>query len=179
MSLDYKEIIEDFRKGKEPAMKQLYNCFFVSLSSYAHHFVPNDLIVQDIVQETFIKLWDRRNNFFSIFSIRAFLYTTVRNACLNEIRAQHNRRKVSLSETVLSVEENFIVEEEVLRMITAEIQALPMGMRKVFEMSLLNLSVKEIAENLNISEYTARNQKASAKKKLQNKLKDWMFLLFL
>lgn len=89
------------------------------------------MIVQDIMQEIFIKLWDRRNSFFSIFSVRAFLYTTVRNACLNEIRAQHNRRKVSLSETALSVEENFIV-EEVLRMITAEIQALPMGMRKVF-----------------------------------------------
>ncbi len=180
MAIDYEKILKDFSKGKESALKQLYDFFFVSLCAYGSRFISNQQVVADIVQEVFIKLWDKRENFFSIFSIRAFLYNSVRNACLNELRNQKRKGvKVEITEISAIEDKNNIIEEEVYRMILAEIALLPPAMKQVFELSLLDLKVKEIALILNVSEQTVKNQRVAAKKKLQAKLKDWMFLFFL
>ncbi len=180
MTVDYEKIITDFSRGKESAMQQLYDIFFVSLCAYGSRFIPNQQVVADIVQEVFIKLWDKRKNFFSIFSLRAFLYTSVRNGCLNELRNQKRRgQKIEITETAAVENRDYIIEEEVYRMISMEITALPPGMRQVFELSLFELKIKEIAQILNVSEHTVKNQKAAAKKKLQKKLQDWVFLYFL
>ncbi|PID89257.1 MAG: hypothetical protein CSB01_02945, partial [Bacteroidia bacterium] len=152
----------------------------VPLCAYGSRFITDQQIVADIVQEVFIKLWDRRKSFFSIFSLRTFLYTSVRNGCLNELRNQKRKgKKVEISELSAFEDRDFIVEEEVYRMISMEIAALPPAMKQVFELSLLDLKVKEIAQLLNVSEFTVRNQRVSAKKKLQEKLKNWAFLFFL
>ncbi len=180
MAVNYEKILKDFSQGKESAMKQLYDFFFVPLSAYGSHFISNQQTVADIVQEVFIKMWNKRKSFFSIFSLRAFLYTSVRNSCLNELRNQKRRgKKVEISELSAFEDRDFIVEEEVYRMISMEIDALPPAMKQVFELSLLDLKVKEIAEILNISEQTVKNQRVTAKKRLQERLRSRMFLLFL
>ncbi len=179
MFVNYEKILEDFSKGKETAMKQLYDFFFSPLCAYGSHFIPNKQIVADIVQEVFIKLWEKRKNFFSIFSLRAFLYTAVRNACLNELRNQKRRGKmVAISEITICEEQDYIIEEEVYRMISMEIEQLPPAMREVFELTLLDLNVKDISKTLKISEQTVKNQRVAAKKKLQEKLRNKIFLLF-
>ncbi len=180
MAINYEKILRDFSQGEETAMQQLYDFFFVPLCAYGSRFIPNQQIVADIVQEVFIKSWDKRKSFFSIFSLRAFLYTSVRNGCLNELRNQKRKgKKVEISEFSAFEDRDFIVEEEVYRMISMEIAALPPAMKQVFELSLLDLKVKEIAQLLNVSEFTVRNQRVSAKKKLQERLKNWVFLFFL
>ncbi len=180
MSVNYEKILKDFSQGQETAMQQLYDFFFVPLCAYGSQFIPNKQIVADIVQEIFIKLWNKRGSFLSIFALRAFLYTSVRNACLNELRNQKRKgKKVEVSEIITSEDKNHIIEEEVYRMISMEIEALPPAMKQVFELSLLDLKIKDIARILNVSEHTVKNQRASAKKKLQEKLKNWVFLFFL
>ncbi len=180
MATNYEKILKDFSAGKESAMQQLYDFFFVPLCAYGSRFITNEQTVADIVQEIFIKMWDRRKNFYSIFSLRTFLYTSVRNGCLNELRNQNRRgKKVEISELTALEYRDFIVEEEVYRMISMEIDALPPAMKRVFELSLLDLKVKEIAEILNVSEQTVKNQRAAAKKRLRERLRDWMFLFFL
>ncbi len=179
MSVNYEKILKDFSQGEETAMQQLYDFFFVPLCAYGSRFITNQQVVADIVQEVFIKLWHKRKSFFSIFSLRTFLYISVRNACLNELRNQKRRgKKVEISELTALEDRDFIVEEEVYRMISMEIEALPPAMKRVFELTLLDLKIKDIAAVLNISENTARNQRAVAKKKLQEKLKNWVFLFF-
>ncbi len=180
VSVNYEKILKEFSEGKESAMQQLYDFFFVPLCAYGSRFIPNQQTVADIVQEVFIKMWDRRKDFYSIFSLRTFLYTSVRNGCLNELRNQKRRgQKVEITEITAFEDRNLIIEEEVFRMISMEIAALPPAMRGVFELGLLDLKVKEIAEILNISEQTVKNQRATAKKKLQERLQNWMFLFFL
>lgn len=177
--MDNKALIHNFNNGKEKALRQLYDCFFEPLCAYAYHYIHNKSAVEDIVQEIFIKLWDRRQNFPSIYAIRSFLYTSVRNACLNEIRQQAKTRHTQLQEEDATQDNEWIIEEEVHRMIQQEIMQLPNAMRKVFELTLLDMSIADIATALNVSENTVRNQRVSARKKLQEKLNGWLFLLFL
>lgn len=174
-------IIRELAQGKESAMIALYDSFFISLCAYGCRFLQNEQVVKDIVQEVFMTVWNKRRDFTSVVNLRSFLYVSVRNACLNHLRDEKRKgQKVPLLEENLSNEEaNLVIEEEVFRMISKEVEALPPKMREIFEMTLLDLKVKDIAEALKLSEYTVRNQKALAKKRLQERLKGKMFLLFL
>jgi RNA polymerase sigma-70 factor (ECF subfamily) len=177
--LDDKYIVEILRKGNEKALKMLYDKFFPSLCSYAYNFVKDDMSAGDIVQEIYTKVWQKRKDFDSIYSIRSFFYLSVRNACLNYIRDNKKYQKVELNENIPIEENNFIIEEEVHRMIKDEIEKLPEAIRKVFNFTLMDMSILEIAQALKVSENTVRNQRARAREILKEKLKDWVFLFFL
>lgn len=176
-------ILRDLNKGKEDALKEIYRLFFHALCAFGSRFVKDDAAVADIVQEVFIKVWTRREKFEAIYSLRSFMYLSVRNACLNYNRDRSRVKKVSLndtvSETLVEEEECFVIEEELHRRIRNEVEQLPEAMRKVFNLTLLDMSITEIAEALDVSENTVRNQRARAREILRGKLKDKIFLLFL
>ncbi|WP_018337358.1 MULTISPECIES: RNA polymerase sigma factor [Butyricimonas] len=176
-------ILRDLNKGKEGALKEIYRLFFHALCAFGSRFVKDDAAVADIVQEVFIKVWTRREKFEAIYSLRSFMYLSVRNACLNYNRDRSRVKKVSLndtvSETFVEEEECFVIEEELHRRIRNEVERLPEAMRKVFNLTLLDMSITEIAEALDVSENTVRNQRARAREILRGKLKDKIFLLFL
>lgn len=176
-------ILRDLNKGKEEALKEIYRLFFHALCAFGSRFVKDDAAVADIVQEVFIKVWGRREKFEAIYSLRSFMYLSVRNACLNYNRDRSRVKKVSLNDTVsealVEEEECFVIEEELHRRIRNEVERLPEAMRKVFNLTLLDMSITEIAEALDVSENTVRNQRARAREILRGKLKDKIFLLFL
>ncbi len=176
-------ILRDLNKGKEDALKEIYRLFFHALCAFGSRFVKDDAAVADIVQEIFIKVWGRREKFEAIYSLRSFMYLSVRNACLNYNRDRSRVKKVSLDDTVsealVEEEECFVIEEELHRRIRNEVERLPEAMRKVFNLTLLDMSITEIAEALDVSENTVRNQRARAREILREKLKDKIFLLFL
>ena len=76
-------ILQNLNKGKESALKEVYRLFFHALCAFGTRFVKDDAVVADIVQEVFIKVWARRTDFQAIYSLRSFMYLSVRNACLN------------------------------------------------------------------------------------------------
>lgn len=179
MNIDEQNIIQGLKKGKEKSLKTLYDRFFPALCSYAYKYVKDEMIAGDIVQEVYIKIWYKRKNFDSIYSIRSYFYLSVRNSCLNYIRDNSRHVKVDLDEEIISKEENFVVEEEVHRMIRQEIDNLPDAMRRVFNLTLMDMSVAEIAEALHVSVSTVKNQRMRAREILREKLKDWVFLFFI
>ena len=176
-------ILRDLNQGKEKALKEVYRLFFHALCAFGSRFVKDDAAVADIVQEVFIKVWARREDFEAIYSLRSFMYLSVRNACLNYNRDRVRVKKISLNDTVPEtfVEEDdcFVIEEELHRRIRNEVERLPEAMKKVFNLTLLDMSISEIAEVLEVSENTVRNQRARAREILRARLKDKIFLLFL
>ncbi|MDR1720069.1 MAG: sigma-70 family RNA polymerase sigma factor [Dysgonamonadaceae bacterium] len=175
--------IQNLRSGKESALRELYTAFFQTLCVFGNRFLKDDAAVADIVQEVFIKVWDRRMDFHEAYSLRSFMYVSVRNACLNHLRDQKDMLQISLSDTLteefVEAEEIFVIEEEVHRMIRNEIDALPKAMKKVFDLTLMDMSIAEIATVLDLSENTVRNQRARAREILRKRLQDKLFLLFL
>ncbi|MGQ1911379.1 RNA polymerase sigma-70 factor [Marinifilum sp. RC60d5] len=182
MTLITEIAIDKFRSGKESAFKNLYDKYFDALFLFGLKFIPNSEAVEDLVQESFIKLWERRKSFYHEATLKAFLYKSVRNACLNYIDHQKVTQKYEKNaDTDVSSNDYFlnnVIEEEVNRMIAETFQKLPESARKIYLLSLKGLKNAEIAEDLNISVNTVKTQKQRANKFLKENLKDLFTMLF-
>lgn len=181
MSIFYKrEIVFSFIDGEKISVRELYDRFFAALCVYSGKYTQNNEASADIVQEVFIKIWNRRKDFESIYSLRSFMYMSVRNLSLNYIRDNKKTSELKeVEEKLAEADDNLIISNEVHRMIHNEIEQLPQACKKVFKLTLLDMSISEIAECLNISENTVRNQRAKSREILKSKLKNWYFLLFI
>lgn len=163
-----KSLLQEFRQGNTHAFRAVYDMFFPSLCFFAKRLVDNDGEGEDIAADSFVKLLNRYDSFDSIPNIKAFLYITTRNACLNYLRytqRQHsskrelNRIQDKTDEHALS----HIVHAEVLREVEFEIEQLPNRCREIFKLIYYDRrSADDIAEMLEISINTVWVQRAKA-----------------
>jgi RNA polymerase sigma-70 factor (ECF subfamily) len=179
------DIIDTFKKGGPDALQSLLKQFYSPLCLFAERLVADRAAAEDIVGESFIKLWNKRGDFESTQNIKAFLYITVRNACLNYLK-QAKRDSLNQKQLAYLTGENeeFILNEmiraEVLKEIMNEINNLPEQCGKVVKLAYLDgLQNKEVAKVLNISVHTVKNQKARAIQLLKTRLRDRDMLAFL
>ena len=160
----------------EALYDHMYETYFCALCTYACKYVPDKHAAADIVQNVFMALWKLRAKFPSEESIRSFLYISVRNASLNQLR--NSRRSRTNLRTFLSdhIDREVIPADEADEaVITAEterqllrlIEELPRECRKVLKHSLRGKSYKEIGEILRISVSTVHSQRVRAVKLLR------------
>lgn len=91
----------------EREFENLFDEFFESLCAFASHYVKDDALVVDIVQDCFMALWQRRKDILHDQNLKSLLYTMVRNACLNDLKKQKYRREdVSILESEMLLEKN-------------------------------------------------------------------------
>jgi RNA polymerase sigma-70 factor (ECF subfamily) len=76
------EIVKQFIKGDESAFKVIFNPFYPRLYHFIHEYIPNDDLVENMVQDTFLILWKLGNELKEDTNINAWLYTESRNNCL-------------------------------------------------------------------------------------------------
>ena len=143
-----KNLYDRFVKGDEKALELLYDQYFATLGVYANRFLREENVCVDIVHESFIKTWEKRRSFTSFQMIISFLYTCVRNACLNELRHQDIKNRVLLQQASSLDIEGEIIEHEVKRIIWAEIAKLSGDYKEIMVMSLEGYSTKEISEEI-------------------------------
>lgn len=164
---------------QEKELKALFDAYYQALCVFATAYVNDDALAADIVQETFVKLWERQANFDNRYQIKSFLYITVRNSCLNAIRDE--KRTMEELEALQS-EAYFtqtLIEEEAYRIFYQAVESLPPQTRIVIDLSLDGLKIAEIAERMGIAESSVRTLKKIAYKKLRAKLKDYFYLVFI
>jgi RNA polymerase sigma-70 factor (family 1) len=171
--------------GDSKAFIEIYNRFQALLYIYACKITSDKEEAEDIVQEVFTYLWDKRTTVVLKSSISSYLYTAVRYKFFNlldhkKIRANYTKSFQDFLDEGEYITDNYIREKEFSQIIEKEIAALPDKMRQVFELSRRqNLSRKEIAEKLNLSEKTVKNQITNALKILRGKLDIISFLILL
>ena len=172
------DVIFLLQSGDEKALQSLSQLYYRPLCFFATRLLKDQLSGEDIVEESFLKLWQRRNDFKNLQNIKSFLYITTRNACLNSIKQQ---QRVAVSKTQLGYladeQEGYILNEivrtEVMAEITTLIDKLPGQCRKIFVLSYVNgYKNHEIATALNISIHTVKNQKVRAIRLLKIKLQN-------
>ena len=162
-------LIERFKTGDRQAFKDIYDHFFPALCYFTGALLNNQPEGEEIAADTFIKLYNRHENFDTLLNIKAFLYITARNACLNFIKSneRHTRNKKALAylqqdgdnDHVLSA----MIHAELLREIKKEIEQLTPACRRVFELMYIEgLRAKQVAETLNISINTVWVHRANA-----------------
>lgn len=179
------ELVRQFRAGVEAGTTDLYNKFYKELVYFARQIIDHASEAEDIVQEMMIKLFQRRQDFDVINEIRAFLYVSVRNACLNYLKAR-NRHELShrelryLGAGADEQAEHEMLKATILAEIFREISILPDQCRKVFELIYIQKrSTSEIASEMGISSQTVLNHKARAINILRNHLTEKGFLSLL
>lgn len=156
------------RAGNERAMSHFYELHYRSLCYFANRFVQETDVAEDLVAECFCKLWERRDTFETSQNIKAFLYISCRNACLNHLK--HIQRRNAAQELYfqqLNEGEDTIllqiIETEVLNIIAAEIEELPDKCREVFKLLYVDGEKTDaVAARLGISVKTVRGHKARA-----------------
>lgn len=155
----------------------------MNLSRFAYTYVNDTFISEEIVQEVFFNLWEKRHCIQIHTSIRSFLYTSVRNRALNYLRSQKTRAAhedafAREQVTTLSSIENIWEQEQLEKSIHQAVSELPEKCRQIFELSRNeNLSYMQIAAQLGISPKTVENQMSIAIKKLKCKLSGYLNLL--
>lgn len=171
------------KEGDELAFAELHSRYKAVLFIHAYRMLGNEDEAKDVVQELFTTLWSRRNDTPAISSLASYLYSAVRNKVLDCIARKKTEEKYIRSLALFMEEgenmtEKEIREKELTRLIEREISLLPARMREIFELSRYeNLSYKEIAEELNISDKTVKKQVSNALIILRKKL-DVAFSVF-
>lgn len=163
--------------------KSFYDLYFGALCSFGNRYVQDRFMVEDFVQEAFISLWKKRINFNHQLALKSFLYTTVRNKCLNHLKHQIVIKKQE-EKLIYELESdqavsNHIIEEETFNQLIQEIKDLPASSQKVMLLALNGLKNQEIATELEISVNTVKTQKKIAYSKLKNKIHPVLFMFIL
>jgi RNA polymerase sigma-70 factor (ECF subfamily) len=177
-------VINDFRNGNEIALEALMEQYVKPLTFFAHKMIRNKESAEEIVSDTFIKLWSARHGFETDGKVKAFLYITTHNACLDFIKSPKNQssRRADLPESIISPGNDVltkIIHAELISIINIEIARLPEQYATIFRLSYFkNLTTKEICEQLNVTENAVFTARSKAKKFLLEVLKDKDFLLY-
>ncbi|TCC98830.1 RNA polymerase sigma factor [Pedobacter hiemivivus] len=187
---DYKkhsdtELAALLRKGDNAAFLEIYDRYNILLLNYAFRKLQDKQEAQDIVQEVFITLWEKRDSFILKTYLSGFLYKSILNKVLNiwkhnKIVREHAQLH-NLNIDVDTIETDFLIrEKDITAMIEREIAAMPPRMREVYELKYKQyLSTKVIATQLGISENTVSNHLKAASAHLKDKLGILIFVLYI
>lgn len=167
----------------EEAFKKLFTDFFAPLCVYAHYFVEDKNLSEDIVQEVFFCLWKNRKKLDMHSSTRNFLVTSVKNSCIDHLRKKEVEARYVHFQSDRSgsyEEEDVYTASELENVINTALYALPEKLRTVFELSRFEgLTYSEIAEKQQISVKTVEAYMTKSLKYLRTELKDYLPFIFL
>jgi len=177
---DEKELLSSLATGNEEALKIIYQKYWQRLFLSAYNVLRDKEACEDILQEIFIRLWQKRESSNITTSLSAYLFTATRYQVFHHIKKSAER-----PELFEILEERFSTDapdiplfvKELQQKIDSAVENLPKKCKNIYKLSREhNLSYKAIAEQLQISPKTVENQLSIALKKLRDTLGD--FLLF-
>jgi RNA polymerase sigma-70 factor (ECF subfamily) len=185
-------LVKFLKEGNREVFESVYKKFFGPLYVYAKEYVVEGNIAREIVQDTFLKLWEKRTSLDDNTSLQSYLYRLTRNNCLNYLKrvkveerfqqfSRLNKLELELNSSALnhsSAEK--IISEELEEKINETIESLPPKCRQIFKMSRNDeMKYKDIAKELNLSVKTVENQILKALKILRKHLSDFITCLLI
>lgn len=176
--------VEQLNTGDKQAFSEAFLIYYSALCYFSKKIVGDADSAEDIVEELFLKLWNRHEEFENEQHLKAFLYRSVKNASFNFIKlSQRSEQRNHVFTEQLGTEQESclhdIIHNEIAREIYQAIKELPLQCGKVISMSYLEgLSNQEIADKMGLSIQTIKNQKMRGLSLLRNRLPlDTYFLL--
>jgi RNA polymerase sigma-70 factor (ECF subfamily) len=152
---DHQFILNELRNGNERAFDIIFSKYYSSLTRFSFSFFKDQDKAESLVQEVFIKLWEKRTTLSEIDNLFSYLMIMVRNQSIDHLRKEKSKLKLHQN---LKQEESVNTTEEQLSMnefeekLLQSIHRLPERCRIAFEMSRFDgYTNKEIAENMQIS----------------------------
>ncbi|QSE98059.1 RNA polymerase sigma-70 factor [Fulvivirga lutea] len=167
-------------KQELPLFETLFKEHFGGLTAFAVKYVQDVDEAKEVVHDAFIKLWEKHKGLEPDTNYKSYLYTSVRNRCLNKIRDRKKVVPISEANEELTADSTSTIEtKELEREISYALNTLPNKCRKVFELSRVEeLKYSEIAERMDISVKTVEAQMSKALRLMREHLADFLMLLF-
>ena len=179
---------------EETRFEDIYLSYFSKMKYFAKEYVISEEDAENIVQDVFVELWENKEMLNMHMNLIAYLFTTIKNKCLN-----HLRHKLVVQETASKLQEEYTIslrmnldsleafdnnlfsDQDIEKIISRALDTLYEKCRTIFIMSKIEgKKQKEIAQELNISINTIETQMGIAYKKLRIELKDYFpILLFI
>lgn len=182
---DDAQLLNEIKKGDNQAFEYLFKTYYPRLRGYAVRFVEDEETARDIIQECFMRFWEKRE-MLSAVSVTSLLFAMVRNGCLNYLKhlsivEKHQIEYLAtidgeerLYHTDLSLDaEHKLLYTELQEQINIVIGQLPERSREVFLMSRFKgLKNREIADKLQISTTAVEKHISKALKSFSQHFKD-------
>jgi RNA polymerase sigma-70 factor (ECF subfamily) len=176
-----KELCDSLKDDDRSSFKEIYKRYRSKLDFFVYRIINDKEVCEEIIQEVFIDLWAKRKE-KEIENLSAYLYKAVRFQTYNQFR-----KKKIINEHIEEFDDfiaQYRIEEQIeykdiYNHVNTLISQLPQQRRIIFQLSRdEELSNREIAIKLNISEQTVKNQINHALKFIRNSVKKWTIFLF-
>ncbi|MGJ1430674.1 RNA polymerase sigma factor [Sphingobacterium spiritivorum] len=173
------DLVSLLKQRDREAFAEIYDRYSMMIYYKVNQMLRDENAAKDLVQDLFTSIWEKSDLIRDNVGISSYLYVASRNRVLNYIQrgktksdylAEIGKYSLQVSDATLEM----LDEKDLMLLITDEIAKLPAKMREVFELSRLeDLSHREIAERLNVSESTVKKQVQNALKILKVRLSDY------
>jgi RNA polymerase sigma-70 factor (ECF subfamily) len=185
VQLSEQEIVGAIRQGNERVFEVIFRKYYQSLCNYANSMLKEIDEAEEVVQNLFSGIWEKRTDLEISISLKSYLYRAVHNHCLNrikhlKIREEYQQYANSYYESSYESVSQSVMKNELERKIEEAIDKLPEQCRLIFRLSRFEeLKYHEIAEQLGISPKTVENQVGKALKILRVELAEYLPLIIL
>ncbi|WP_234572966.1 RNA polymerase sigma-70 factor [Rhodohalobacter sp. 614A] len=185
--MEEKQWVRQVREeGSRQAFEKIFRAYYKRLHGFAYSYLLQSETAEDVVQSVFLKIWTQRESWDPPGTVKAYLFSAVRNESLNKIR--HEKIVAESEEEIISrlgelrkhssLSDDYDI-KELREEIERAINALPPRCRQIFILNRRSgLTYTEIAEYLEISINTVNTQMGRALKSLRDHLSDYLYILF-
>ncbi|MGN6438977.1 MAG: RNA polymerase sigma-70 factor [Agriterribacter sp.] len=162
------------------SFEAIFTSFYGGLHGYACTLIRNEAAAEGIVQQVFLKLWEKRNSLSIDISVKAYLYKSVYNHCLNyikhrQIQSVHEKYMAKQPVSLAEASESKVLGKELREHIRAAIEDLPEQCGIIFKMSRFEeLKYQEIASKLGLSIKTVEAQMGKALRLMRLRLAEYL-----
>lgn len=182
--LHEKQLVEELKRGSYKAFTQLHEIYSARLYGFVFNTLKSRTQTSDIVQETFIRIWENRATINAEQSFKSFIFTIAHNLLISEYRKQINKPELmeyiefsnSSDYPDYSTLHQIDLDEFMLRLEKAKLQLSP-RQKEIFELiKEYGMTSVQVSERLGISEQVVRNQLSLSLKTLKKALTDYLVL---
>jgi RNA polymerase sigma-70 factor (family 1) len=174
------KLVEKLKSGDTGSFSDIFSAYYKDLVFFAHSFTHELSSAEDIVQDTFIKLWEDHDKLIVTVSLKSLLLKTIQNKCID----WHRHRKIVNNSSTYIIDnsplyeydtDNYVLRSELEGMIEKALENLPEKCKEAFEMNRIEgLKYQEIATKLNVSLRTIEVRISKALELLRNSLLDYL-----
>lgn len=168
------DTLERVSKGDEAAFTELYHYFEIPAHKYCYSLLKNEEESENMVQEVFIKIWEKRSRINPKLNFNSYLFTCLRNQAFDHLKKMEKTGQINYqyveNEGYSYSDEDDFREARIVSLYSA-IETLSIKRKEILRLNIEEgLSYQEIAEKMNISKNTVKNQLLKAKQHLRDKV---------
>lgn len=182
-NINSSNFIKDINKGDKGAFKLLFELYYSKLLYFAQSYTSNKEDSEEIIQDVFVKIWNKRDKINT--NINGYLFKVTKNLCLDYLRSKKHKLNNSNNMVQLEAYINYnaladkitstIIEKELEQKILTSIELLPEKCKRVFVKSRMEgMKNKEISSEMNISVSTVENHMTKAIKHMRLHLREFI-----